>query len=130
MQTTLSSTDNVTAQAGVGWSILVNDWGLALWADNAPQLAGVNVDPRYTFPNINLRATLGQPALGGVYLLQPTTEPFTGFTTMGTVLSSTSAYFIVTGSSAAAPLSLSLSGPRGVPFSGQVVPQIGIMRIH
>ncbi len=130
VQTTLSSTDNVTAQTGTGWSILINDWAIALWADNAPQLASVNVDPRYTFPNINLRATLGQPAFGGVYLLQPTTEPFTGFTTAGTVVSSNAAYYIMSGSASAAPLSLSLSGPRGLPFAGQVVPQIGIMRIR
>ncbi len=130
VQTTQSSTDNVTAQTNTGWSVLLNDWLVALWADNAPELAGATVDPRYTFPNINLRATLGQPAFGGVYKLQPTTEPFTGFTTTGTVVSSTAAYYLVTGSSAAAPLSLSLSGPRGLPFSGQVVPQIGIMRIR
>lgn len=128
-QTTLSSADNIATQTGTGWSILINDWAIALWADDAPQLASANVDPRYTFPNFKLRATLGQPAFGGVYLLQPTAEPFTGFTVTGTVLSSTAAYFTVSGSTAAQSLSLSLAGPRGVPFGGQVVPQIGIMRI-
>lgn len=129
-QTTLSSSDNVAAQTGAGWSVLLNDWAIALWADGAPQLAGATVDPRYTFPNFDLRRLLGQPALGGVFLLQPTTEPFSGFTVSGTVLSSTAAYYFVNGSAAGAPLSLSLAGPRGVPFSGQVVPQMGIMRIR
>ncbi len=129
-QTTLSSTDNVTAQTGLPWNVLLNDWTIALWADNAPQLAAAPVDPRYRFPNINLRATLGQPAFGGFYRLQPPSEPFTGFTVTGTVVSSAAAYFILNGSSTSGPLSLGFSGLRGLPFAGQVVPQLGIMRIR
>lgn len=127
VQTTLSSTANVTAAAGLGWNVLVNDFDIALWADDAPELAGAALDPRYTFPNINLRKTLGQSAFGGVYLLQPLSEPFGAFNTAGTVLSATSAYYTVSGTGAS-PLGLSLAAPRGLPFGSDVVPQLGVLR--
>jgi len=128
-QTTLLGTTNVSTQAGLGWSTLLNDWAVALWADDATELAaGVTVDPRYSFPNINLRKTLGQPAFGGTYLLQPTAQPFGAFTAAGTVLASTAAYFTVTGSAGATPMALSLAAPRGLPFAGNVVPQLAVLR--
>ncbi len=124
-----NSADNVVAQTSLGWSILINDWSVALWASDAPQLAGVIIDPRYTFPNFKLRRILGQPALGGVYLLQPTVESFTGFNTgTQTVLSATSAYYTVAGSAATGPLAVSLAAPGGSPFTSTIVPQLAILR--
>ena len=124
-----TSAANIVAQTGLGWSILINDWAVALWASDAPELAGVSLDPRYTFGNFRPRRTLGQPAFGGVYLLQPTVEPFSGFNT-GTraVLSATSAYYTVTGGAASGPLALSLAAPGGLPFASNVVPQLAVLR--
>jgi len=123
-----SSADNITVQTQTGWGSLVNDWSIALWATGESDLVGVNLDPRYTFVGFAIRRILGQSAFGGVYALQPAGLPFGNFSPSGTVLSSTSAYYQVTGPAGTPPLSVSLAAPRGVPFGSDVAPQLAILR--
>ena len=101
---------------------------MALWATGESDLVGVNLDPRYTFVGFALRRILGQPAFGGVYLLQPTGLPFGNFSLSGIVLSSTSTYYLLTGPAGTPPLAVSLAAPRGVPFVSEVTPQLAILR--
>ncbi len=123
-----TSVDNVTTQTHTSWTSLVSDWSVALWASGEPDLTGVNLDPRYTFVGFNIRGVLGQQGVGGQYLLQPIDLPFGSFSPSGTVLSSTSAYYTVTGPANAPPLGVSLSGARGLPFDSNVTPQLAILR--
>lgn len=127
-QTSRSSVSNVTAETGKSWTVLFHDWAVALWADGAPELEGAAVDPRFTFPNIDLRSRIGQ--IGGGYPLQPRTFAFADFAVTDTLPASSPAYVIVTASGAnPPPLNLNLAGARGDPFSTLTRPQMAIMRI-
>ncbi len=123
-----ASVDNVTTQTHTGWSSLISDWSVALWATGEPDLTGVAIDPRYTFVGFPIRSVLANNAVGGNYPLQPIDLPFGSFNPTGTVLSSTSAFYTVSGSAGSPPLGISLSAPRGVPFGSDVVPQLAILR--
>ncbi len=105
-QTTLSGTTNVAAAAGAPWASLFGDWSIALWADDAPDLAsGAALDPHYTFGTWNIWKALGQAALGGAFPLQPATLGFASFTDSGSLQPSSAAYYLIsTGSTATSTL--------------------------
>ncbi|MBX6363671.1 MAG: IPT/TIG domain-containing protein [Gemmatimonadetes bacterium] len=131
VRTTRAGTDNVTAVTGTPWPVLFQDWAVALWADDAPELASTPLDRRYTFPNLDLRRVLGQPALGGIYPLAPTGFGFTDFAASGTLPSASPAYYLIRATSSdPPPLSLSLGGDRGAAFTASASPQLAILRVR
>ncbi|HET9985412.1 MAG TPA: IPT/TIG domain-containing protein [Longimicrobiales bacterium] len=126
-QTSLASTANIGQQTGVAWNLLVNDWAVALYADD---LGTPVVDARYTFPNFDLRRTLGQPAFGGTFPLKPVRPRFGDFLLSDTVLSGTAAYVLLELPPGAAPLALGFAGPNGGAFAAGTAPQLAILRLQ
>ncbi|MGQ0814535.1 MAG: IPT/TIG domain-containing protein [Gemmatimonadota bacterium] len=128
-RSSLSSVANVTAQTGKPWNTLLSEWGVALWADNAPELAGVTVRQELTFPNENLRQRLR--AADGSYTLKPAIFGFTDFIESGTQPASSQAYVIVSAGTSSPPqLNLTLTGQRGGAFAPNAAPQITVLRIN
>lgn len=121
--------DNVVTQTGKSWSSLTRDWGIALWADDAPQLTGVTLKTEFTFPNINLRQRLGNS--DGSYPLRPSVYGFEDFMERETLRASSQAYVMLNaGASAPAQLSLTFGGAQGGPFSANAAPQLTVFRIN
>ena len=122
-----SSVTNVEKQTGKSWSALLANWAIALYADDAPALAGVTVSRELTFPNVNLRAVLG----GSNFPLRPVTESFVDFVLAETLPASSQLYVIVQASAAnPSPFSLNLAGQYGGGFPVSGVPQLSILRIQ
>ncbi|HET9986062.1 MAG TPA: IPT/TIG domain-containing protein [Longimicrobiales bacterium] len=130
VKTTRTGADNVSNVTGTQWPVLFQDWTVALWVDDAPELAGASIDPRYTFRNFDLRRVLGQPALGDGYPLVPTPLGFTDFTASGTLPSSSPAYYLIQATASnPPPLNLNLAGSRGAAFATSAAPQAAIVRV-
>lgn len=126
VQTTESSVSNVVRQTGKSWSTLLANWAVALYADDAPELAGVTVRPEYTFPNMNLRTTLGAS-----YTLRPSTQSFADFVVTERLPASSQFYVTVQAANSSAPaFSLNLAGQLGAGFASNAVPQLSILRIQ
>jgi hypothetical protein len=126
-QSSQSSVTNVTQQTGRAWSVLLSNWATALWADDAPELAGVTVKPEYTFPNVNLRAFMQQ----STYPLRPLVEQFGDFIFRETLPSASQEYLRVQATlPSPSPLSLNLAGLFGGSFAVNAAPQLTIMRIQ
>lgn len=124
----LSSVSNVTAQTGKAWPVLMAEWGIALWADDAEDLAGVTLPKELTYPGVNLRQRFGA---GANYPLRPTVYSFEDFIERETVPASSQAYVIVKAGPAAQPqLNLTLGGQRGGSFAANAAPQMSILRIN
>ncbi len=130
-QTTLSGTTNVAAATGAPWSSLFGDWSVALWADDAPDLAsGVSLDPRYTFATWNIWKALGQAALGGVFPLQPATLGFASFSNSGSLQPTSAAYYLISGaSSTSTPLRLTLTNGQGTALADGSALSLAVMRV-
>ncbi|HET9439426.1 MAG TPA: hypothetical protein VFO52_04620, partial [Longimicrobiales bacterium] len=126
-QSNVSSVTNVVQQTGRTWSTLLANWAVALYADDAPELQGATVQPEYTFPNINLRATIVD---AGGYLLRPATQGYGDFTFRETLPASSQAYLRVEAQGSAAALNLNLAGQYGGPFGASAVPQLSILRLQ
>jgi hypothetical protein len=130
VKTTRTGADNVSNVTGTQWPVLFQDWTVALWVDDAPELAGANVDPRYTYRNFDLRRVLGQPALGDGYPLVPTPLGFADFTAAGTLPSASPAFYLIQATASnPPPLSLNLAGTRGAAFAPASTPQAAIVRV-
>lgn len=127
-RTTLSGVANVTSQTGMSWSSLLADWAVALWADDAPELAGVAVNNAYSFPGVNLRTRLANS--DGSYPIKPAVYNFADFIHRETLQASSESYIIVNGAAAPNVVNLGFSGQRGGPFAAGAVPQISVMRIR
>jgi hypothetical protein len=120
---------NVSHETGEPWGRLVADFGVALYADNAPQLQG-SLAARYRFPGFNLRAALA--ALPGGYPLRPTTASWSDTWFTGDVPSASHEYFLFTASAspAAMPLALGFSGYLGAPLAANADLVLTILRIR
>ncbi|MBX6363731.1 MAG: IPT/TIG domain-containing protein [Gemmatimonadetes bacterium] len=126
-RTALASTANVIQQTGTPWAVLVNDWAVALYADD---LGSPTVDARYTFPGFDLRRILSQPALGGVFPLRPATPAPGDFRLTDTILSGAAAYVLVDVPAGAPPLALGFTAPGGRAFAPETVPQLAVLRLR
>jgi IPT/TIG domain-containing protein len=118
---------NVSAATGRPWNALLSDWALALWADDAPELAGVQINARYQYTSINLRTTINT---SGSFSLRPAQIGFSGFARQGTLEASSMRFFLLGGASASAPLHLAFSGKWGGPFAASASPQITVLRVR
>ena len=127
-QSTESSVTNVVRQTGRSWSSLLANWAIALYADDAPELANARLEPQHTFPNINMRAAFGGPS---GYPFRPDVESYRDFSRRETLPASSQAYVILQASGTTSqPFSLNLSGPLGGNFSTNAAPQLSILRIQ
>ncbi|MGQ0560364.1 MAG: IPT/TIG domain-containing protein [Gemmatimonadota bacterium] len=128
-RSTLSSVSNVTAQTGKAWSTLLAEWSVALWADEAPELAGVSLRKELTFPNMDLRQRMR--STDGTYPLKPSVYDFMDFIHLAKLPASSQDYVMMpAGSSASTQLSLSFSGQRGGAFATSAAPQMTVLRIN
>jgi len=120
---------NITAATSRAWKELLSEFGVAVWADRAPDLAGVTVDPRHTFGTFDLRARIG--ALSGGFPLNPPVVVAQDFLLSATMASAAADYLILQPSSLAAQrLHLIFAGPRGGPFTPPGAPQLTLLRIR
>ncbi len=129
VQTTLTSTDNVATHAGRSWQSIFNDWSVALYADNDPELAGASVDPRYSFPGIDLRTTLYSSTYGG-FALKPETHGFSDFAIQETLPASSPYFLIVDSGSSLNSLNLNFAPQGSGIFATNSRPQLAIMRLN
>jgi hypothetical protein len=127
-----SSTANVTAQTGVAWNVLINDWAVALFTDDAPELGGIQPDRRYTFPDMNIRTLLSQQAIAGSggFPLRPRSFSFTDFAITDTLPAATGSYFLLQGSAIAKNVNLNMAGNRSEEFPAEARPQFSIIRLR
>ncbi|HUP90115.1 MAG TPA: IPT/TIG domain-containing protein, partial [Longimicrobiales bacterium] len=125
----LSSVTNVTTQAAKSWTSLLSDWSIAIWADDAPELAGATLKKEHTFPGINLRQRLANN--DGSYPLKPTTYAFEDFVFKATLPASAQAYLQATATGGAPKqLNLSYTGSLGGAFAINAAPQLSILRVQ
>lgn len=126
-RTTLTGVANATGQAGLPWSTLLADWAIALWADDAPELAGATVNSIYTFPGTNMRTRFANS--DGSYPIKPTVYNFADFVHKESLQASSESYVIVNGPATPNFMSMGFSGKNGGAFTTSAVPQISVMRI-
>lgn len=88
-QTTRSGVANVTAVTGAPWSDVYAAWSTSVWADDAPALRGLTVDPMLKNNGIDLWRDLGRTGLP----LTPSIVSADGFTRRGRLTASSSSYF-------------------------------------
>jgi hypothetical protein len=120
---------NVTANTGRSWAELLSEFGVAVWADGAPELAGVTLEPKYTFGTLDLRARIG--ALSGGFPLNPASVTAQDFLRSATLGSAASDYLIVQPSATAGQqMHMAFSGLRGGPFTPASQPQLTLLRIR
>lgn len=130
-QTTAKGIDNVEAATGGEWATLLRDWSVALWADDAPALAGAELNERFTFPNLNLRQDFADRDTE--FPLMPTELSFEGFEIAEALAAASASYLVLEhrpAADASRTLSLGLSGVRGGPFAVDARPQAMLLRIE
>ncbi|HEX6940848.1 MAG TPA: IPT/TIG domain-containing protein [Longimicrobiales bacterium] len=130
-QTALSGVANVENATGAAWADLFEGWSVALWADDAPELAGVAIDPAYTFPDIDLRREISSR---DGYPLVPVAVGYQDFELTGTLKASSPMYAIIEapGPLAGSPPALHLSFSRagGGAFLAGDRPRWTLLRIR
>jgi hypothetical protein len=125
-RTTLNGTLNLTTVTGTTWTSLMNDWSVALYADHAPELENVHIDPHYTFVGSDLRAGIAGVMKDLTYPLQPTAGG-SGDLRIGSLLSSGALQFIRV--SAGDATNLVVTGGTGTRFPAASPVQVSIMRL-
>lgn len=126
----LDGVANVEAATGTAWPELVARWSVALWADGAPELAGVSIDPAYTFPDLDLRESI---AGGRPFPLSPAVQSFADFSLGGSLPAGAASYLILSandGSAGGLPLHVSFTRLRGDAFRPDDRPRWTILRIR
>ena len=129
-RSTLDGVANVEAATGTAWPELLARWSVALWADGAPELAGVAIDPAYTFPDFDLRETI---AGGRPFPLSPAVQSFADFSLDGSLPAGAASYLILSagdGSAGGFPLHVSFTRLRGDAFRPDDRPRWTILRIR
>lgn len=121
---------NVAAETGQAWSQLFSDFAIALWADGAPELQGVAVDPRLTFIDFDLRRVLGQ--FQGGFPLQPQVRGYQDFLVVDALPAAAAEHFLIQTPALNPPaLGLGFAGAFGGPFTGlNAAGQIAILRVR
>ncbi len=119
---------NVVGATGQPWRVLLAEFAVATWADESPDLNGVAVAPRLTFPNFELRSTLA--LLSGGYSLDPLDVVFNDYRIASEISAGSQDYIILRASGTTPPLHLTYTGIRGGPFAAGAVPQLTILRIR
>lgn len=120
---------NVTQATNRPWAELVAEFAVAVWADRAPELAGLTLSPRLTLRDFDLRAGVG--SLQGGFPLNPAVIPFADFMLSGLLEPAAQNYHIleapVTGP---ADLHVAFNGRYGGNFAAGEAPQLTLLRIR
>ena len=127
-----TGTMNVTVETGRPWRQLFSDFTVALWADGAPELQGVSIDPRLTFAGLDLRRDLARAQQGGTFPLRPPVRGYADFLASDQLPPASADYFIAQQSIPAPPaLGIAFTGMFGGAFTGlNAAGQITILRIR
>lgn len=124
----LSGPANVAQQVGKPWDVLMRDFGVALWADGAPQLTAP-VDVLHTFNDFDPRAVIG--AVSGGYPLQPTQLGWADFFVTGSIGAASQTHFLLTAPTGGGPnLNFVLSAAHGAPFDTGGRATLTILRVR
>lgn len=107
----LNGAASVEAVAGRSWESIASDFAVALYADGAPELAAVSVDPRLSILDLDLRAAFSTLS-GGFPALAPTVN-FGDFLLSGTLASASQTYAILRAPPGSTRFRLAYTGPRG-----------------
>lgn len=126
---TRSGVANVTHETTQQWQRLVIDFGLALWADGAPQLLAP-LEARYRFGGFDLRTVLA--VLPGGYPLQPAPLSWGDFAVAGAIAPASQQYFLLTApqTGTAPPLNFVMSGLRGAPIANGAGVSFSVLRVR
>lgn len=126
--TTRSGVANVVHETAQPWATLVTDFGMALWADGAPQLRGP-LDARYHFVDFDLRTSLG--TIPGSFTLSPPVLGWRDFAVAGNLAAAAQQYFglIAPADGSGLPLNLVLAGHRGAPFTASSAVRFSVLRV-
>lgn len=126
---TRSSVANIVHETGRPWRELTADFGVALWAADAPDLEGP-LDERYTFPGFSPRQALSP--VPGAYPLQVSLLPWQEVMASGDVASGSHRFFrVATPSGGAVPsVTWMLAGFRGVPLDGSSGLALSLVRVR
>ena len=117
---------NITQETAKPWATLLRDFGVAVWADGAPQLGGP-VDALQTFRDFDPRAVIG--SLPGGYPLQLNSLVWNDFNIAASIGSATQIYFMLNAPAGGGPsLNFVLSGPRGAPPASDL--HLTILRVR
>lgn len=122
---------NVEAETGQAWNRLLSDFGVALWADGEPLLDGVPLNPRFTYPDFDVRRVLGQ--FEGGFPLVPATHAWIDFSVAGQLPAVSQRYHLLSRGfvpPGQVPLHLSFSGLYGAPFPVGSSPQLTLLRVR
>lgn len=125
-----SGVDNVVTQTHTPWNSLVNDWAVALYADDAPELRGSGVDVRYTFAALDLRRIMAPLSPGGVYPLRPEIQGFSDFSAPGAFAATSAWYFRLEQGEARTTLRVRLTAETGSGFPRSARPQLAVLRLR
>ncbi|HEX7048962.1 MAG TPA: IPT/TIG domain-containing protein [Longimicrobiales bacterium] len=127
-RSTLTGVANVESATQTPWAGLVHQWATALWADDAPELDGVEIDPRLTFTNLDMRAAI---RCNGEFPLQAVGLPFEDFVFSQWLPAAAGGHFLL-GADALdpPPLRLSMTAPRGAPFPADARPALVLLRVR
>ncbi|MGH7469436.1 MAG: IPT/TIG domain-containing protein [Longimicrobiales bacterium] len=130
-RSTLVGVPNVTAATGQTWSTVFSDWAVALYADDAPELNGVQLNARHTFNNINMRQTFS-PTPSSTYPLSLGEGGFSSDILYNGVLAASAQIYLMLRAASAPlrPINLVFSGPRGGAFAADAAPQLTILRVR
>jgi hypothetical protein len=126
--TTSTGTANVLAATGRPWDTLLAEFAGATWAHESPELDGVQIATRLTFPNFDLRAALA--TLSGGFPLDPLRIAFGDYQFADEIAAASQDYYILGGASPMPRMHLAYTGVRGGPFAAGAAPQLTILRIR
>jgi len=118
---------NLAGATGRPWPVLLSDFAVAIWADRAPELLGLAIDPLFTFRSFDLRSAISAP---GSYPLAPANAPFQNFLLSGAYPAVSSDYLMFEANSAQAGLNLGFAGQYGGDFAESAGPQITVLRVR
>lgn len=123
-QSVQSSAVNVSTQTETPWHLLVAQYGVAMWADDAPELEGT-LDPLYRIDGVSVRERLQ------TFPLVPIPVSFGEFALTGTLQSSAPVHVMLRAPlDNTSPLNLALAGSFGGSFAENTVPGLSILRVR
>ncbi len=124
---TLNGAASVEAVAGRPWENIASDFAVALYADGAPELLAVNVDPRLSIPDLDMRTAFSTLA-GGFPALAPTVT-FGDFLFSGTLASAAQTYVILRAPAGSTRFRLAYTGPWGGELAAGSA-ALSVLRLH
>jgi hypothetical protein len=126
----MSSSDegalNITNHIRQSWESIIGDWFLAMFADDAPELATLQIDARFTYPGIDLRSELSSISASGSFPLQPAIA-LGDFVGARTLRASAPSYVLLSSQGTAA---VAFSGALGAAFTPAAQAKLLIMRLQ